>query len=74
MVQDDAVRSLVESLRELVGIANHIPDLLVIAGTTNVIEEIGGMAIKVAGLIHEYSKLAFIGKLMLGSFYEKVSL
>ncbi|KAF8160167.1 ankyrin repeat-containing domain protein [Pholiota molesta] len=55
-LQDNTVRDLVESLREMLGIAKEYPDLLLIKGTTNVIEEIGRTSLKVASLIHEYTR------------------
>ena len=45
----------------MLGTANEIQDLPVILGTTNVIEEIGRQSLQVASLIHEYTKLPFIG-------------
>ena len=48
----------------MLGLAKECPDLLLIEGTTNVIEEIGRASLKVASLIHEYTKPAFIGRLM----------
>jgi len=61
-VLDEAVLGLAESLREMVGAANECKEVLVIKGTTNVIEEIGRASLEVASLIHEYSKLPFVGK------------
>jgi ABC-type amino acid transport system permease subunit len=61
---DDTVRDLAESLRETLGIAKEYPDLLVVEGTTNVIEEIGRTSLKIASLIHEYTKLSLPGKLV----------
>jgi len=65
MLQDEAVLDLAESLREMVGVANESPDLPVINGTSNVIEEIGRTALQVASLIDEYTKLPFLGGLKL---------
>ena len=48
----------------MLGLAKECPDLLLIEGTTNVIEEIGRASLKVTSLIHEYTKPAFIGRLM----------
>ena len=48
----------------MLGLAKECPDLLLIEGTTNVIEEIGRASLKVSSLIHEYTKPAFIGRLM----------
>jgi len=62
MLQDDDVRSLAESLREMVGIAAECPDLLRIHGTTNVIEEIGRVSLQIALLIDECAKLSLMGQ------------
>lgn len=62
---DDTVRDLAENLRETLGIAKEYPDLLKVEGTTNVIEEIGRTSVKVASLIHEYTRLPFAGELVL---------
>ena len=48
----------------MLGVAQVHPNLLVFEGTTNVIEEIGRMSLKVASLIHEYISLPPISKLM----------
>jgi hypothetical protein len=63
MVQDETIRTLAEGLREMIGAANKVRDLLVIEGTTNVIEEIGRLSLQAASLIDEYTKLTFIGGL-----------
>ena len=60
-VQDDAVRGLAESLREMVGIADQHPDLLVVVGIDKVIESIGRVFLQVASVIDEYARLPFIG-------------
>ena len=60
-VQDDAVRGLAESLREMVGVADQHPDLLVVVGTDKVIESIGRVFLQVASVIDEYARLPFIG-------------
>jgi hypothetical protein len=65
MLQDDDVRGLVESLREMVGIAAEHPDLPLILGTTNVIEEIGHLSLQIALLIDECAESSFIGQLLL---------
>lgn len=49
----------------MVGVANECSDLLAIEGTTNVIEDIGRMALQAASLIHEYVKPSLIGELVL---------
>ena len=46
----------------MLGLAKECPDLLLVEGTTNVIEEIGRASLKVASLIHEYTKPEFIGR------------
>ena len=48
----------------MLGVAEMHPNLLVIEGTTNVIEEIGRISLKIAWLIYEYTGLPFISKLM----------
>ncbi|KAF8190524.1 hypothetical protein BJ912DRAFT_925653 [Pholiota molesta] len=58
-ILDDSVRALADTLRETLGIAKEKPDLLLIKGTDNVIEEIGRTSLKVASLIHEYTRLPF---------------
>ena len=60
-VQDDAVRGLAESLREMVGVADQHPDLLVVVGTDKVTESIGRVFLQVASVIDEYARLPFIG-------------
>src|SRR5437879_777069 len=56
-VQDESIRELADTLREMLGTANMIPDLPVIPNTTNVIKEISRQSLQVASLIHEYTKL-----------------
>jgi hypothetical protein len=46
----------------MLGVAREFPGVLLIKDTTNVIEEIGRTSLKVASLIHEYTKPQFIGK------------
>ncbi|KAF9479013.1 hypothetical protein BDN70DRAFT_716430 [Pholiota conissans] len=58
-LQDDSVRELAESLRELLGIAKENSRLLVIEDTTNVIDDIGRMSLKVTSLIYEYTRPNF---------------
>ena len=70
-VQDDAVRGLAESLREMVGVANKIPDLLVVDGTDNVIEAISRVLLQVASVIDEYARLPFIGVYSVGSLRQR---
>ncbi|KAG6905954.1 hypothetical protein DXG01_016698 [Tephrocybe rancida] len=61
-LQDESIRDLASTLREMLGTANAIPDLLVIQNTTNVIEKIGRQSLEVASLIHEYTKLHWAGR------------
>lgn len=61
--QDDAIRGLSETLREMICVANDSPDLLTIDGTENVIEAIGRASLQVSSVIDEYARLPFIGEL-----------
>ncbi|KAG6912699.1 hypothetical protein DXG01_012793, partial [Tephrocybe rancida] len=61
-LQDETIRDLASTLREMLGTANAIPDLPVIQNTTNVIEEISRQSLEVASLIHEYTKLHWAGR------------
>ena len=45
--------------------ANSVPDLPVISNSTNVIGDIGRQSLRVASLIHEYTKLSIAGDLLL---------
>jgi hypothetical protein len=63
-LQDESIRDLASTLREMLGTANAIPHLPVIENTTNVIEEISRQSLQVASLIHEYTKLPWAGNLM----------
>ena len=47
--------------------ANMIPDLPVISNTTDVIVEISRQSLRVASLIHEYTKLSLSGDSLLYS-------
>ncbi|KAF9479769.1 hypothetical protein BDN70DRAFT_833908, partial [Pholiota conissans] len=58
-LQDDSVRDLAEQLRETLGLAKEYPNLLQVSGTTNVIEEIGRISLKVNSLIYEYTRPKF---------------
>lgn len=62
MFQDEAVLDLTESLREMLGIAATFPQLLIVKGTTDVIEEIGQVSLRVASLIDEYTRHSFLGQ------------
>jgi len=55
-LQDDSIRELAGTLREMLATANSIPDLPVIANTTDVIVDISRLSLRVASLIHEYTK------------------
>jgi len=57
-IQDESIQELASTLREMLGIANAIPNLPVIQHTTNVIEEISRQSLQVASIIHEYTKLS----------------
>ncbi|KAF8960319.1 hypothetical protein BDZ97DRAFT_1922228 [Flammula alnicola] len=52
-VQDDSIRELADTLREMLGGANVVPDLPVIAETTNILEEISRQSIQIASLIDD---------------------
>ncbi|KAF7975428.1 hypothetical protein HWV62_9551 [Athelia sp. TMB] len=54
IAQDNAIRVLVETLREMIGAASSVPDLENIEGTTNVIDEIGRTSLEAAKLVHDY--------------------
>ena len=64
-LQDDSIRELSGTLREMLAIANMIPDLPVIPDTTDVIVDISRQSLRVASLIHEYTKLSSLGDLRL---------
>ena len=64
-LQDDSIRELAVSLREMLATANMIPDLPVIPNTTDVIVDIGRQSLRVASLIHEYTKLSLPGDSLL---------
>jgi predicted RNase H-like nuclease (RuvC/YqgF family) len=62
ILEDDAVRDLAESLREMVALANSCPDLLRIAQSTDVIKEMGRTVVEVASVIDEYASPSFWGE------------
>jgi len=64
-LQDESIRELAGTLREMLGTANAIPDLPVIPNTTDVIEAISRQSLQVASLIHEYTKLPWGGNSVL---------
>ncbi|KIK75059.1 hypothetical protein PAXRUDRAFT_835819 [Paxillus rubicundulus Ve08.2h10] len=61
-LNDDNVRGLAESLRELIGVASDCP-VAEIKGTPHVIESIERLALEVASLIDEYTKSPFMLRL-----------
>ncbi|KAF8955178.1 hypothetical protein BDZ97DRAFT_1710146 [Flammula alnicola] len=61
-IQDDSIRELADTLREMLGAANAVPDLPVIAETTNILEEIGRQSLQIASLIDEYTKLSYTAR------------
>ncbi|KAF9473019.1 hypothetical protein BDN70DRAFT_415214 [Pholiota conissans] len=68
-LQDDSVKDLAEQLRETLGLAKEHTSLLLVQGTTNVIEDIGRMSLEVASVIHEYTKSSFARTSILHLFY-----
>ena len=62
MGQDDVVRDLVDSLREMAGAASLFTDLPEIDGTIDVIQEIGRASLAAALIIHEYTDSTIRGK------------
>ena len=64
-LQDDSIRELAGTLREMLATANMIPDLPVIPNTTDVIVDISRQSLRVASLIHEYTKLSLAGDSLL---------
>ena len=60
-IQDECIRELGGTLREMLATANEVPDLQVIQNTTNVLEQISRQSLEVASLIHEYTKLPWAG-------------
>ena len=53
-VLDGKVRDLSDTLKEMLLVARTIPNLFVVEGTENIIEEIGKAAMEVATLMSEY--------------------
>ena len=60
-LQDDSIRELAGTLGEMLATANMIPDLRVIPDTTDVIVDISRQSLRVASLIHEYTKSSLPG-------------
>ena len=59
MLQDESVRDLADSLREMVYAANECPDLSVLKGAENIIEAIGWVSLQIASFIDEYARRTF---------------
>ena len=53
-VLDGKVRDLSDTLKEMLLVARTTPNLFVVEGTENIIEEIGKAAMEVATLMSEY--------------------
>ena len=53
-VLDGKVRDLSDTLKEMLLVARATPNLFVVEGTENIIEEIGKAAMEVATLMSEY--------------------
>ena len=53
-VLDGKIRDLSDSLKEMLHVARKIPNLFVVEGTENIIEEIGKAVLEVATLMSEY--------------------
>lgn len=60
--QDGAVKDLVGSLRELLGVASACPNLAEVGGTIDVIEEIGRVSLEAARIVHDYVRPSVKGK------------
>ena len=59
------MRELAGTLREMLATANAIPDLPKMPNTTDVIVDISRHSLRVASLIHEYTKLSLSGDSLL---------
>ena len=53
-VLDGKVRDLSDTLKEMLLVARITPNLFVVEGTENIVEEVGKAAIEVATLMSEY--------------------
>ena len=53
-VLDGKVRDLSDTLKEMLLVARTTPNLFVVEGTENIIEEIGKATLEVANLMSEY--------------------
>lgn len=61
-------------MREILGTANSVPNIIVIENTVNIIEEIGHQSLQVASLIDEYTKLGQLSNLFIISVFIKINL
>ena len=68
--QDKSIQGLATTLRDMLSTTKAIPNLEVIPGTTNVIEEIIRQSIETAVLIGEYTKLDFGGNSVPRCFHD----
>ena len=62
---DDSIQELAGTLCEMLATANIIFDLPVIHNTTDVIVDLSRQLLRVASLIHEYTKLSLAGDSLL---------
>ncbi|KZP29022.1 hypothetical protein FIBSPDRAFT_223665 [Athelia psychrophila] len=62
MKEDGVVGDMVESLREMAGVASACQTLLKIGGTIDVIEEIGRCSLEAARIVHDYAAPSIRGK------------
>ena len=53
-ILDGQIRDLSDTLKEMLFVAKAVPDLFIVEGTENVINEIGKVAMEVATLMSEY--------------------
>ena len=60
-IQNESIRELATTLREILGITKAIPNFQEIPDTISVIKEINGQSLEVAALIQKYTKLHFAG-------------
>jgi hypothetical protein len=61
-ILDGQIRDLSDTLKEMLFVAKAVPDLFVVEGTENVIDEIGKVAVEVATLISEYMESSLASK------------
>ena len=62
MLQDNAIRDLAESLRDMVAVTNECQDIRMIVGLAEVIKDMGRATLVVVSLIDEYTRVSFAGK------------